>query len=71
MIVYNDIMKKLSDSGYSSYRLQKENIISGSTLDRIRANDSISTNTIDTICTICKCQPGDIISWVPATKGKD
>lgn len=64
MIVYNDIFTKLSDAGYSSYRLQKDNIISGSTLDRIRKGLSISTNTIDTICDICECQPGDIISFV-------
>ena len=63
MIVFIEVLKKLSDAGYSSYRLQKENLISGSTLDRIRSGKSISTNTIDMICTLCKCQPGDIICW--------
>lgn len=71
MIVYIDVLKRLSDAGYSSYRLQKENLISGSTLDRIRSGKSISTNTIDTICTLCNCQPGDIIVWQANKEGED
>ena len=63
MITYKNIMKQLSDAGYTSYKLQKENIISGSTIDRIRKGLSISTNTIDTICRLCKCQPNDILIY--------
>lgn len=65
MIVYHDIIGKLSENGYSSYRIQKEKLIPNSTLDRIRHNQPINTATIDTICRVCKCQPGDLISWVP------
>lgn len=70
MITYKNILQKLLESGYSSYRLQKENIISGSTLDRIRKGQSISTNTIDIICHLCKCKPEDIISFTEE-KGED
>jgi len=65
MIVYHDILKKLSDAGYSSYKIQHQKLIPGSTLNRIRQNEPINTTTIDTICRLCKCQPKDLLSWKP------
>lgn len=71
LIIYKEILEKLSKAGYSSYRLQKENLIPGSTLDRIRHGKSVSTNAIDAVCTLCKCQPGDILEWVPGKKEQE
>lgn len=65
MIVYNDIMERLAEAGYSAYRLQKEGIMSNSTMDRIRHNKAISTETINTICRLCQCQPGELIRYEP------
>ena len=65
MIVYNHIMERLSAAGYSAYRIQRENLIAGSTLNRLRKNLPVSTETIDTVCRLCHCQPGDLLSWVP------
>lgn len=65
MIRFEDPLKKLSDSGWSTYRLQKERQISNGTISRLRAGQSISTDTLDTICRLCQCQPGDILSYVP------
>ena len=67
MIVYQKVLEKLSDAGYSAYRIRKENLISGSTLDRIRKGFSVSTETIDTICRLCGCQPGELIKYEPDT----
>lgn len=71
MLVFIEVMKRLSDAGYSSYRLQKENLIPGSTLDRIRRGASVSTNTIETICKLCNCQPADIMCYIPDQKGEE
>lgn len=65
MIVYHEIMEKLSAAGFSAYRLQKEKLIPGSTMDRIRHNSPISTDTLDTICRLCSCQPGELLTWEP------
>ena len=65
MIVYDDVIRRLSESGYSTYRLQKEGLIPGSTLDRLRHDGPISTETINTICRLCNCQPGDFLSYIP------
>ena len=65
MIVFHDVLKLLSDNGWSTYRLQREREISNGTISRLRAGQSVSTDTIDTICRLCECQPGDLISYVP------
>ena len=65
MIVFQDLLKRLSDAGYSTYRLRKEGLISNGTIDRLRAKQSISTTTIDTICRLCDCQPGDLMRYAP------
>ena len=65
MIEYLDIMEKLSAAGYSSYRIQREKLLPGSTLDRIRRQAPITTSTLDTICRLCECQPGDLLAYRP------
>lgn len=63
MIVFADIMGMLRDAGYTTYRIKKERLIGGGAMSRIINHESITTNTIDTICRLCHCQPGDIISY--------
>ncbi|MBP5461887.1 MAG: helix-turn-helix domain-containing protein [Lachnospiraceae bacterium] len=65
MIVYNDVLQKLSACGWSTYRLIKEKVIGNETISHIRSGKPISTSSIDTICRLCKCQPGDILRWEP------
>lgn len=65
MIVFGPIMQMLSEHGYSSYRLRREKLLPEGTLSRIRNGEPINTTTIDTICRLCDCQPGDILKYVP------
>lgn len=65
MIVYHDILARLSACGWSTARLQRERQISNGTIIQIRAGKPITTSTLDTICRLCACQPGDLISWAP------
>lgn len=64
MIIFKDILKKLSAAGWSTYRLQKEKQISNGVISRLRVGDSISTNTVDTICRLLHCQPNDIMEYI-------
>ncbi len=63
MIVFDNILQRLSDNGWSTYRLIKEKQISNGTISRLRAYQSISTETVNTICKLCHCQPGDIMRY--------
>lgn len=65
MIVYKGILEKLADRGLTSYVLKKNNLLSGSVIDRLRKNRPITTETLDTVCRLCECQPEDIIRYVP------
>ncbi len=64
MIVYKDVLKKLSDIGYSPKRIRKERLLSESVLTSLRNNKHINTDTVNTICLLLNCQPNDIIEVV-------
>ena len=70
MIVFSDILGMLSEHGWSTYRLRKENALSESVITRLRNQDSITTTTIDKICELCSCQPADLIRYVPGQQGE-
>ena len=73
MIRYKvDILAELKKAGYSTYRLRKENILGQATMQMLRLGSSkISVETVDTICTLLACQPGDLLEWVPGEEKKD
>ena len=67
MIRYKaDILEKLKGKGYTSYRMRKEGLLSEGTLQKVRVGDaSISIASLNVICRILQCQPGDLIEWIP------
>ena len=65
MIRFANIMQRLADNGYSSYRLRQEKLLSEGTLTRLRNEEPITTATLDIICRLCQCQPGELLAWVP------
>ena len=71
MIVFDNILRRLADSGWSTYRLINEQVFGNSTITRLRNGSPINTTTIDTICRLCDCQPGDIMSYVPDQEAKE
>lgn len=65
-----DIMKELSNRGFTSTRMRKEKILSESTMQSLRNGKGITTDTINTICIILRCQPNDILEIVPTDEEK-
>ena len=65
MIRFANIMQILAANGYSTYRLRQEKILSEGTLTRLRNEEPITTTTLDIICRLCHCQPGELLTWVP------
>ena len=64
MIRYKDVFERLREAGYSTYTIMREKHLSQRTLTSIRQNKPISTTSIDVICRLTKCQPGDIMEYV-------
>ena len=65
-----DVMKELSNRGFTSTRMRKEKILSESTMQSVRNGKGITTDTINTICIILRCQPNDILEIVPTDEEK-
>ena len=63
-LTYNiDVMDALKQNGYSTYRIRKEKLIGESTLQKLRQGLPVSLENIETVCSLLKCQPGDIIRY--------
>lgn len=59
-----DIMAELKKRGYPSTRIREEKLIGQSYLQQIRHGDLVSWKTMDTLCSLLNCQPGDLIEYV-------
>ena len=51
--------------GATTYTLQVKGQISSSTIRRLKAGQSVSTNTLDALCKLLDCTLLDIILFVP------
>lgn len=63
-----DILAELKKKGYSSTRIREEKLIGQSYLQQIRRGELVSWKTLDTICSLLKCQPGDLLEYVEDTE---
>ena len=60
-----NILSALRDAGYTQNRIRTEKLIGQATLTQLRHNELTSWKTIDTICKLLSCQPGDILEYIP------
>ena len=71
MIKYKaDIFQLLKKHGYNQTRIQKERLLPAQTAQNIKAGKSITLETLNKICIMCKCQPGDLVEVVPTDEEK-
>ena len=66
-----NVIDKLKEAGYSTYRIRKDKLLGEATLQQLRNNEPVSWASIATICQLLDCQPGDIMEYAPDTKGGD
>ena len=65
MISYAPLWKTMEERSATTYTLQVKGQISRSTIRRLKANESVSTNTLDALCKVLGCAVGDIIEYIP------
>ena len=58
-----DVLAALKEKGYSQNRIRDEKLIGQATLTQLRHGDLVSWKTIETICHLLNCQPGDILEY--------
>ena len=59
-----DILAELKKKGYSTARIREEKLIGQSYLQQLRHGDLVSWKTIDTLCRLLECQPGDLVEYI-------
>lgn len=65
MIYKIDVIDALKAAGYNTNRIRKEKLLSQSTLQKLRSNDTtLSGASLETLCTLLHCQPGDILGYI-------
>lgn len=63
-VIYKiDILEKLKERGYSTYRLRKEKLLGEATIQQIRSGKLVSWESIGRLCVLLDCQPGDIVAY--------
>lgn len=65
-IKYDKLFNLLTEKGYTTYRIRKEKLIGQSTLTALRSGSGrLDAVTIERLCGVLECQPGDIMEYVP------
>lgn len=70
MITYKPFLKLLIDKNLKKRDLVNAGIMSWATMAKIEKNQYVALRVIDDICKLLKCQPGDIIDWIPDNQEK-
>jgi len=63
-----DVLAELKEAGYNTNRLAKENLISPSSIQKMREGVVVGIVILDRLCELLDCQPGNIIKYVPDEK---
>ena len=65
MISYAPLWETMKRRNATTYTLQVKGGISSSTIRRLKAGDSVSTNTLEALCKILECKLQDVIEYLP------
>ncbi len=65
MISYAPLWETMQKCGATTYTLEVKGGMSSSTIRRLKAGDSVSTNTLDALCKILNCSIQDIVEYLP------
>ena len=65
MIVYTPLWETMRRKGITTYTLREKYRLSGSTVQRLKRNESVSTNTLSDLCRLLNCSLEEIACYEP------
>ena len=68
MIAYYKLMDMLNRQGLKKIDLQKMIKCSPNTMAALSKNRPVKLETINELCKVLNCQPGDILEYIPDDK---
>lgn len=69
MITYYRLWDKLNRSGKKQKDLKE--ILSPATINKLRKNEVVTTETINKLCIFLECNPEDVLEFQPEDEDKD
>ncbi len=70
MISFEPLRRMLKERGISSYYLRNKcgrDNLDSKTIQRLMNDESVSTNTLNALCSILNCEISEIIEFIPDT----
>ena len=64
MIVYTPLWDTMKNKGFTTYTLRIKHGMSSSTIQRLKKNMSVSTNTLNDLCKLLDCSLSDIAIYI-------
>ena len=58
-----DVIAALKEAGFNTNKIRKEKIMGEAMLQKIRSGQMVSWQTLERICYLLDCQPGDLITY--------
>ena len=65
MISYAPLWETMERCGATTYTLQVKGGISSASIRRMKAGESVSTNTLEALCKLLNCSLADIVEYLP------
>lgn len=65
-----DVLNALKAAGYNTNIMRKNKLLSEGAIQALREGSPISWASIDKICTMLNCQPGDLMEYVEDQAGE-
>ena len=65
---YSKLFDLMKEKNLTTYRIRKEKIISETALQKLRQGKNVKMETIERLCSVLHCQPGDIMEYIPDEK---
>lgn len=63
-ITYRKLLKMMEEKGIKKYHLRQQGIYAA-VLDKLINDRNVDVSTINKLCAILDCQPGDIMEYIP------
>ena len=65
MISFAPLWKTMEKKKATTYTLQAKGGVSSSTIRRMKAGHSVSSNTLDALCKVLNCKLSDVAEYLP------
>ena len=65
MISYRPLWRTMAEQNVTTYTLRVKHNMSHATVQRLQADQPVSTHTLNRLCSILHCQLSDVAEYIP------